>query len=365
MKKTIISFLTMIAIVSVSLTGCGMNRISYCKNKPRLNVFNWGEYIDKDVISEFEEKNQVCVNYSTFLDNETALTKMKTESYDIVFPSEYSIEQLKTDDLIEKIDWTKLTANKDEVFADSLMTLLNKVKNEFEYNFLDYAVPYFWGCVGIVYNPAKVSLADLESQNWDIFKNKNYDMVFYDSSKDAYMVALKQLGLSTNTSNKDEIAQATSWLKNTIDGNRSNITFLTDEILDSMPSLDYDLAICYSGDANYIMEKNSNLRFYKPNVGTNVWVDGMVIPKNAENKDLAYQFIDFLLTDEVAYKNTTYVGYTTPVKSVYDRVTAADGDFSHLTDSYKIEVLEKDEMYKYLGSDIKALIESEWMKIKI
>lgn len=365
MKKTIISFLVLLGFLSVNLTGCGINRIARCQNLPKLNVFNWGEYIDIDVITDFEFKHNVCVNYSTFSDNETAITKMRTEKYDVVFPSEYAIEQLRNEGQIEKIDWSKLSVDKNTVFADPLNTLLNNMKESLNYDFLEYAVPYLWGSVGIVYNPKKVPLEVLQKENWDILKNKDYNSVFYDSSKDAYMIALKQLGYSMNTTNLDEIKEATKWLEDVVKTNRKNISFLTDEILDSMPRLDYDLAVCYSGDANYIMEKNWNLKFYKPTTGTNVWVDGMVIPKNSENKDLAYQFIDFLLTDDAAYDNSLYVGYTSPIKSVYEEIIGVEGDFYHLRDSYQVDVNEKDELYKYLGPDIKALIEGNWLKIKI
>ena len=364
MKKTIISFFTLLGMISL-LQGCGVKRMIDCKKLPKLNVFNWGEYIDDDVLFEFEAKNGVCINYSTFSDNETAITKMKTEKYDLVFPSEYAIEQLYKEDLIEKIDWTKLSVDKDNIFVDSLMQLINKMKETFDYDFLDHAVPYLWGSVGIIYNPNKVSLEKLQQENWNILRDKTLNMVFYDSSKDAFMVALKQLGYSMNTTNKTEINEATKWLKNTLDNNKKNLALLTDEILDSMPTLEYDLAICYSGDANYIMEKNPTLRFYKPTNGTNVWVDGIVIPKNALNQELAYKFIDFLLTHEVALKNTEYVGYTTPIKSVYNEVISEGGSYEDFIDSYVIEVTDFDEMYKYLGADIKSLMEGEWMKVKI
>lgn len=362
MKRIIISVL-LVAAVGTILSGCGIQRMVKCRNKEKLNVYNWGEYIEGEAITDFENKYDVCVTYSTFTDNETAITKMKTEKFDVVFPSDYAVEQLKSEELIEKIDWSKLSVNKDTVFADDLMKIINKMKEEFNYDFLEYAIPYFWGSVGIVYNSEKVLLSALEEQNWNILKDPSYDSVFYDSSRDAYMVALKQLGYSMNSENMEEITSATNWLMDTKEKMGQKFTLLTDEILDTMPNEEYDLAVSYSGDANYIMDKNGKMKFFKPK-GTNVWVDGIVIPKNALNKDLAYKFIDFLLTDEIATRNTDDIGYSSPVKSVYEEMTKVGGKYEYLNDSYKITVGEDDEMFRYLGASLKSHIENEWLKIK-
>lgn len=173
-----------------------------------LNVFNWNEYIGDNVIRNFEKKYNVRVNYSLFDSNEAMYTKLLSDTrYDILVPSDYMIERLMEEKLIQPLDNSKLhnLGNLDEQVI--------KLRDEYDPGGV-YSVPYFWGSVGLVYNKNKVSLNELEEEGWNILKNPKYKgrIYIYDSERDAFMVALKALGYSMNTENMDEIAAADKWL---------------------------------------------------------------------------------------------------------------------------------------------------------
>ncbi len=356
MKKTLV--LALLTLVSVTLSGCGVVRSITCINKDKLNLFNWGEYIDPAILRGFEEEHNVCVTMSTFASNESAITKMKTQAFDLVIPSDYAIEQMVQEDLIQTLDWSKIeNFNPNTDLAPGLVSILNAL----DFDLLDYGVPYFWGNVGILYNKDVVSQSELEAQEWDIFKSSSYEIAFYDSARDGFMVALKSLGYSMNTSTQTELNEAENWLMDL--ANKNNVVFLTDEILDDMVSLTYDLALTYSGDAIYLMSEQEKLDFFVPSSGTNVWVDALVIPKNAKNVDLAYAFINYVLTAESATLNTEYVMYSSPRKDVYEAMISESSDFYEYRNAYNVVIHTNDEVFRYVPTT-KAFISDAWARIR-
>lgn len=356
MKKTIV--LALLSLVSLTLSGCGVVRSISCINKEKLRLFNWGEYIDPSIIKGFEDENNVCVSMSTFASNESAITKMKTESFDLVIPSDYAIEQMVEEDLIRTLDWSKIIDfNPTTDLASGLVSILN----ELEFELLDYGVPYFWGNVGILYNKDVVTLNELEAEEWDIFKSNDYEIAFYDSARDGFMVALKSLGYSMNTATQTELNEAENWLMDL--ANNDKVVFLTDEILDDMMTLSYDLALTYSGDAIYLMSEQDKLDFYVPNSGTNVWVDALVIPKNAKNVDLAYAFINYVILEESATLNTEYVMYSSPRKDVYEAMISENSDFYEYKSAYDVVIHEFDEVFRYVPIT-KAFVSDAWARIR-
>lgn len=363
-------------ILVLVLLSIGVFTLSACGNKEVLYLYNWGAYIDNDsmegvnLIKKFEKKYNCKVQMNYFDSNEQAITIMETEDYDIVIPSEYAIEQLASEDKLEKIDWNLVEGfTKDDIIGPlkSLLSVLKESENGFD--FLEYAVPYFWGSVGICYNKDVVTQEELDTYGWSIFKQSKYKdrVAYYDSSRDGYMVALKDLGYSMNTTNKEEVAEATQWLDEMI--KNVNSRFKTDELLSEMPDLKYNLALMYSGDALYVMqmaeETGKNLGFYVPkNKGTNVFADGMVIPKNAQNKELAYKFISFMCETENAVANSEYVGYTTSVNSAYVELTSEGGTFEDYKETYLPEYRKDlDEIFRY-NKEMKVYLGSEWLKVK-
>jgi len=244
--------------------------------------------------------------------------------------------------------------------ADGLKSILNTVKHDVTNGFdlLEYAVPYFWGNVGILYNTEVVDEADLIG--WDVLHNNEYKIAFYNSARDAFMPALKATGASTiNHPTATEMDEAVQWLS---EGLTSEVSVITDEIFDAM--LDparYDLAVSYSGDANYLMSENDTLGFFVPEEGTNVWMDGFVIPEGA-NEDLSYAFINFMMTYEHALQNTEYVGYSTPRQDVFEDVLASGGSFEDYADSYDVRINAFDEVYRY-NETLKDEMDTKWQEI--
>ena len=243
----------------------------------------------------------------------------------------------------------------------NLSNLADQVKNlSFDPN-NDYSVPYFWGTVGIVYNKNNVDYADLEAEGFGIFKDPKYkDRAYmYDSARDGFMIALKALGYSCNTENEQEIEEAYNWL---IEMNKTtHPIYVTDEVIDNMKANRKDLAIVYSGDAVDILGENPNMGYYTPMSGTNVWYDSMVIPKNAENPDLANKFINFMLNYDQCLDGTLTVGYTSPNKQVLEEMIAPDGDYFE-NEAYLPRTYEKDEIFhdnEYMRKKLSEL----WLKV--
>lgn len=351
--KKILVFVLMVA---------GLTFLASCESGPTLRLYNWGEYIDDSLVEAFEEESGIRVRQIAFDSNEVAITQIKGgNQYDLVIPSDYAIEQLALESLIVPIDWSKVTSFDPETdVADGLKSILNSVKHDVTNGFdlLEYAVPYFWGNVGILYNTEVVDEADLIG--WDVLHNNEYKIAFYNSARDAFMPALKATGASTiNHPTATEMDEAVQWLS---EGLTSEVSVITDEIFDAM--LDparYDLAVSYSGDANYLMSENDKLGFFVPEEGTNVWMDGFVIPEGA-NEDLSYAFINFMMTYEHALQNTEYVGYSTPRQDVFEDVLASGGSFEDYADSYDVRINAFDEVYRY-NETLKDEMDTKWQEI--
>lgn len=337
--------------------------LAACDQGPTLRLYNWGEYIDDALIEAFEEESGIRVRQIAFDSNEVAITQMKGgNQYDLVVPSDYAIEQLAKEELIQEIDWDKVTTfDPDTDLAVGLQTILNRVKDDLNdpFDILEYSVPYFWGNVGLLYNTETVDEADLDG--WDTLHLSNtYKIAYYNSARDAFMPALKATGAQTiNHPTTLEFNQAVTWLSN---GLTSQVSVITDEIFDAM--LDparYDIVVAYSGDANYLMSENDKLDFYVPEEGTNVWVDGFVVPVGAD-EELSYAFINFMLSYENAKQNTEFVGYSTPRKDVFEEMLATGGSFEDYAASYDVRINEFDEVYRY-NEDLKVQMDTKWQEI--
>ncbi len=360
MKKLI--YLIPLSISFLALASCTSN-----SSEGDLKIFNPGEYIDEGLIDEFEKLYNCKVSYLTFESNEAAVTKMNTEYYDIVTPSDYSIEQLAKEGMIQKIDWSKIDISTSE-YTPFLQYELNKLNSGTDpFNLLEYGVPYFYGEVVIVYDANKIAREDVEAEGFAIFQNPKYKNLtaYYDNPRDGFMVAEKALGYSMNTQKEDELDEAFNWI---LDVRRNtNCAFKTDELLSEMPQGKYALALMYSGDAVYAMNEEDDdvdLQMYAPLSGTNVYIDAMVIPTNARNTDLAYKWINFMNLHESALRNTVEVGYTSPFEAVVREVTLEDGDYFDYKDYYDIKINDLNEIYRF-NNDLKIKINDYWVKLKL
>ena len=321
-----------------------------------LHLYNWGEYTGENIIRNFEEETGATVVMENFDSNEQMYIKVVNgESYDILVPSDYMIQRLIQEDLLQKLDHSKLDCI--DLLTEDVKGLPYDPKNE-------YSVPYFWGTAGIVYDKTKVDIKDLEEQGYNIFLNEKYkgDIYLYDSERDSFMMALKALGYSMNTENEKEINEAYEWLVKCVQTMDPEI--VTDEIIDNMAQGRKALGLIYSGDATYVVSENENMGYYLPETGTNLWSDAMVIPKNAKNPELAHAYINYATNYEGAYDNSSYVGYTSSNQEVMDTLSGEGGDYEGI-DSYIPRSGNKmDEVFVY-NEKTKQIISNLWSRVKI
>lgn len=321
-----------------------------------LHIYNWGEYTGENIIADFEKETGATVIQENFDSNEQMYIKVANkEPYDILVPSDYMIERLIQEDLLQKLDHSKLTCM--DKLADAVKGLPYDPDNE-------YSVPYFWGTVGIVYDKTKVDIKDLEEEGFGIFLDEKYkgDVYLYDSERDSFMMALKALGYSMNTTDEQEIQEAYEWLVQCVETMDTEI--VTDEIIDNMAQGRKALGLIYSGDATYVMDENENMGYYMPKTGTNLWSDAMVIPKNAKNPELAHAFINYASDYAGAYDNSSYVGYTSANQEVMDDIYGEGGDYEGI-DAYIPRIDNpKDEVFVY-NEDTKKIMGDLWSRVKI
>lgn len=340
-------------LAAVAIAVFSISRFASINSKPVLRVFNSGEYVDTQLIDRFEKENNCKVVYETYDSNESLYTKLQSGSeYDIVVPSDYMIERLIKEGYLQKINWSKIK-NRDKIVPKILNMNYDKKQ--------EYSVPYYWGSVGIVYDKTKVNKKDLK-QGWDILKNKKYsgDIYMYDSERDSFMVALKSLGYSMNTKDKNQLKQAYNWL---MEQNKTmKPVYVGDDVIDNMISGNKAMAVVYSGDGAYIISENENMDFFIPDQGSNVWVDSIVVTKYCTNPDLAYKFMDFFLQKDVAIQNTEYIGYDSAVLSAYEyfRDVEYKGNPGCAPDTSN----PKNEEFGYQEKEIKSYCAGLWTKVK-
>lgn len=354
MKKLLVSVLT--AFMAVTVAGCGSSSGGGEYEGQELHLYNWGEYMGENLIQDFEEKTGAKVVVDYFDSNEQMYIKVANgESYDVLVPSDYMIERLIQEDLIQKLDQSKLNCL--DLLADGVKGLPYDPKNE-------YSIPYFWGTVGIVYDKTKVSEKDLKEKGYNIFLDTKYkgDIYLYDSERDSFMMALKALGYSMNTSNEKELNEAYEWLLQCVKTMEPEI--VTDEIIDSMAQGRKALGLIYSGDAAYVMSENEDMGFYMPESGTNLWSDGMVIPKNAKNVELAHEFINYVASYEGSMDNSSFVGYTSANKEVMEELSGPGGDYEGINAYIPRTGNDKDEVFTY-DEATRKIISELFSKVKV
>lgn len=322
-----------------------------------LHVYNWGEYTGENIISGFEELTGAKVIMDNFDSNEQMYIKVANgDAYDVLVPSDYMIQRMMQEDMLQKLDPETRKECLSEL-ADAIKGLPYDPKNE-------YSIPYFWGTVGIVYDKTKVSEEDLENEGWNIFLDQKYkgDIYLYDSERDSFMMALKALGYSMNTTSEDELNEAFNWLVQCVQTMDPEI--VTDEIIDNMAQARKALGLIYSGDAAYVMSENENMGFYMPKSGTNLWSDAMVIPKNAKNPKLANEFVRYITSYDAAMDNSSYVGYTSPNKEVMEELGGKGGDYDGINAYTPRSGYDKDEVFQY-DEATRKIIADLWSRVKV
>ena len=321
-----------------------------------LNVYNWGEYIDKQVITNFQKEYKVKVNYSLFSSNEEMYTKLLSNaSYDVLIPSDYMIERLIREKKLQPLDKTIVT---------SLDSLVDGVKNLDYDPDNTYSVPYLWQTVGILYDQTKIDPEKVEELGFSIFLDPEYSghTYMYDSERDAFMIAFKALGYSANTEDQDEITAAYNWLREM--DKAVHPSYVTDEVIDAMINGEKWLAPVYSGDAAYIISENEDMAYSMPKEGTNVAVDAMVIPANANNPKLANVFIEYILQYENSLMISEEVGYASPNAQVLEELSSEGGTYYENSAYVPRSGYEKDEMF-HDNEVLKKQLSELWIKVKL
>lgn len=268
-----------------------------------VNVFNWEDYINKDVIALFEKETGIKVNYMNFTTNEDMMVQIRTSTgaFDVVFPSDYCIERLIAEDLLEPIDYAQVP---------NAANTMDWLKNPSYDPNGAYSVPYMWGTVGILYDTTRVK-GPIDS--WGALFSEDYkgEVFMLDSIRDTVGLALKYLGYSMNTRDPAALQAATALLiKQKTDGVVK--AYQVDETKDKMVAGEGVLAVVWSGDAQYAINLNDKLAYSVPKEGSNVWVDGMIVPRTAKNKENAMKFIDFMCRPDIARMNCEYIEYSSP-----------------------------------------------------
>jgi spermidine/putrescine transport system substrate-binding protein len=349
MKKILSSKLIWVVVAvlafSIILAGCGQ------ENRVTLKVYNWGEYMDKSVIDDFEKEYGIRVIYTTYATNEDMYVSMKHggSNYDVAFPSDYMISRMINEDMLHKIDISNIPNYK--YIDDTFKNLPFDPDNE-------YSVPYMWGTLGIVYNKTMV---DDPVEGWDILWNEKYSkqILMLDSQRDSIGLTLQMLGYSMNSRNIDELEKAKEKL---MEQKSLVLAYVGDEVKDKMVGGEAALAVVWSGDAVAMKWENPDLEYVLPKEGGNLWFDSAVIPKTSQHKEEAELFINYLCETEIALRNTEYIGYSTPhteaMKMLDEELlsdsTAYPSD-EEIADSEVFEDLSDTlDVYNRIGTEIKA-----------
>lgn len=353
--KKLMSALILIALASIVLLVIidRLNAAQGYSGRDTLTVYNWGDYIDMDLIKQFEQETGITVIYETFDSNEAMLTKIQQggATYDVAMPSEYMIEKMLEEDLLFPLDHKKLPNFKyiDERFLNLPFDEGNK-----------YSVPYFWGTVGILYNPELLPGKTFTSWDdlWD--PDLKSSILLVDSAREVIGMGLNSLGYSLNDTNREHLQEAFEKLKKLTPNIKA---IVGDENKLLMKNNEAPIALTWSGDALDIMWENEALDYVVPEEGSNLWFDNMVIPKTADNLEGAHLFINFMLDPEVAAQNTDYVGYSTPNEAA---LALLDEEVTEDERFYPPEELtDRLEVYENLGREMLGLYNELFLQFKM
>lgn len=354
-KKILIQRVVPVAICIVFIGG----GFYYAKendvmNGEKLVVYNWGEYIDPEVLTMFEEETGIDIVYEEFETNEILYPKISSGAiaYDVICPSDYMIQRMIENDLLSEINF------------DNIPNLKNIGKQYLEQSRQfdpenKYSVPYCWETVGILYNKMMV---DEPVDSWSILWDPKYkdNILMQDSVRDAFGVTLKYLGYSLNSTDLDELTEAKNLL---IEQKPLVQAYVIDQVRDKMIGNEAALGVIYSGEAIYTQKENPNLEYVIPKEGSNIWIDSWVIPKNAEHKENAEKFINFLCRPDIALMNFEYITYSTPNEAARELIEDESIRNSEIAfpDLSKYDNLET---FQYLGTEADQVYGDLWNKVK-
>ena len=345
MKK--ITVLLLALFLALPLAGCRAE-----ETERTINVYNWGEYIDESILEEFEEETGIHVNYKTFASNEMLYSAIKGggNNYDVIFPSDYMVARMQEEGMLRELDYSKIpnAANIDPRYLNPAYDPEQK-----------YSIPYMWGTTGIIYN---TTMVDEAPTCWmDLFTTElKGQVLIFDNPRDCIGLALKALGYSFNTTNKDEIAEAADLLIRQKEEGIVQAYFM-DQIFDKMINNEAAIGTYYAGDYLTMVEENPDLAFVQPEEGSNLFVDAMCIPTCSKNYEDALAFINFMCRDDIVLRNCEETGYSSPSVTAMELM---DEEMASDPIAYPGEdILNKAETFGGLPGDTLTFYDHEWIRI--
>ncbi len=317
-------------------------------------VYNWGEYLDPDAIEMFEEETGIDVVYEEYETNEIMYPKIQSGAiaYDVVCPSDYMIERMIENDLLAEINFDNVPNIKN--IGDVYMEQSRQFDPDNK-----YSVPYLWGTVGILYNKTMV---DEPIDSWSVLWDEKYkdSILMQDSVRDAFGVALKYLGYSLNSTDLDELTAAQKLL---IEQKPLVQAYVVDQVRDKMIGNEAAIGVIYSGEAIYTQLENPDLEYVIPKEGSNIWIDSLVIPKNAKHKENAEAFINFVCRPEIAKMNFDFITYSIPNEG--GRALIEEPELRNSKIAFPdAKELERCETFKFLGDENDAVYNKLWREVK-
>ena len=342
MKKLLVALVALLIAASPA----------FAEEAKELNVLSWSEYIPQEVVNGFTKETGIKVVLSTYESNEAMYAKLKllgAKGYDLVVPSGYFVEVMAQDNLLAKLDKSKIKGlgNLDPASLNQPFDRGNAL-----------TIPYMWGTVGLLVNKKAVDVSTIKS--WKDLARPEFKgrVLLSDDLRDTFGVGLKACGYSINSTNPDEIKAAYEWLKalkpsvRVFDVTATKQAFISEEVV---------AGLAWNGDAFIAMQENPDLEFIVPEEGMLIWLDNFAIPAGAEHKENAYKFISYLMRPEVAKLCVEEFNYSTPNK-------AAEKILEPEYAESKVIVLDPEELAKgevtvNVGK-ARALSEKYWEQLK-
>jgi spermidine/putrescine transport system permease protein len=331
---------------------------------PVVNVCSWGEYIDEELITQFEEETGIAVNYQTAESNEALYSLLKSGAgdYDVIVPSDYMISQLIEEDMLEKLDYGNIPNF--SLISERFRNLPYDPQNE-------YTVPYAWGTVGIIYN---TTMVDEPITSWDAMFDSRYqgEVLMFRNSRDAMATALLKLGYSLNTTDEAELREAFQLLQ---DAKSRGVyqSFVMDEIFQKLEGANAAVGAYYAGDYISMLENNEDLALVIPEEGSNWFMDAMCVLKDAPHKEEAEVWMNFIASTEANLANMDFIGYASPNEEALAQYPAYYEElYGEPLDPeiYEImavpqEILDKCEAYLVLPAETRKLYNDLWTELGI
>ena len=359
MKRIISLSLTLILGLSLALTSCGSAEKAAspdksAKDNNTIIVLNYGEYIDRSVLDDFYDETGIKVLYEEATTPEEMYAKYMGGAidYDLICTSDYMAEKLKNEgELLELgFDSFEYIDNIDERYME--MSAAFDPGNK-------YCLPYFWGTVGILYDSERVHG---EIDSWEVLFNGEYsgEIIMQNSIRDAYMCALKYLGYSLNTTDRDELLEAQQLL---LDQKKDVEAYFVDEVREEMVAGNATLAVIYSGEAYLANEYAPNLEYVVPKEGSNLWIDVWCMTKRCSQPDNARKFLDFLCREDIAMRNFEEIYYPTVNRAIYDELDEEVREDEMIFP--KDEVINNSEVSTTLDDDTIEFLGNLWKELKV